>query len=68
MVRKQVESIYLKVSYDVGECNGNIRKMKKLYREATTEANIFYDKCLESIIENYITELTYSKGSQAVYA
>lgn len=68
MIKKQVETIYLQLLMDIEQCNGNIRKMKKLYRTADTETNIFYNSCLDAIIQNRITELTYSKGSQAVYA
>lgn len=68
MSKRQVESIFLKVNYDVDQCHNSITKMKKLYKTGTTEADRFYNKLLNAMIENYISETTYSANSEAVYA
>lgn len=67
MIKRQVESIFLKVNYDVDQCHNSITKMKKLYKTGTTEADKLYNKLLDVIIQNYIDEYTYSANSEAVY-
>lgn len=67
MSKRQVESIFLRVNYDVDQCHNSITKMKKLYKTGTTEADKFYNKLLDVIIQNYIDEYTYSANSEAVY-
>ena len=67
MVKKQVESIYCSCMADINQTNGTIKALKKLYKEATTEANIFYNNILDTIINTKITELSYSDGSGAIY-
>ena len=42
--------------------------MKKLYKTGTKEADKFYNKLLNAMIENYISETTYTANSEAVYA
>ena len=41
--------------------------MKKLYKTGTTEADRFYNKLLDAMIQNFIDEYTYSANSEAVY-
>lgn len=67
MSKRQVESIFLSVNYDVGQCHNSITKMKKLYKTGTTEADRFYNKLLDAMIQNFIDEYTYSANSEAVY-
>ena len=68
MSKKHVESIFLTVRNDVEQCYNNISKMKKLYKTGTKEADKFYNKLLNAMIENYISETTYTANSEAVYA
>ena len=67
MLKKHVESIFLTVRNDVEQCYNNINKMKKLYKTGTTEADRFYNKLLDAMIQSFIDEYTYSANSEAVY-